>query len=439
MTAGPIMAGFQTVKGFRDFLPEDCALRNYIFHRWRQAARSYGFVEYEGALVEPTELYKKKSGEEITGQLFNFVTKGDEEVSLRPEVTPTLARLVAENHRQYAKPVKWFQIGSCFRYEKPQRGRTREFIQFNVDVVGNPGSGEADAELLAFAIDTMLAFGFEKGDFVIRLSDRRLWTAFLQRHGVAAEHAPGFLQIIDKMERVPREVTGQKLEAMGLSWDLLEAHLKSCAEEDGADAVFAGLKRDLSARGLWEYVKIDPGIVRGLAYYTGMVFEVFDLKHQLRAIAGGGRYDNLVGHLSDGAVELGACGFAMGDVVLTELINRHVAARAAATAWAGEQGALEVYVVLADESRRCEALGVVQRLRRAGFRVDYAMQSTKVGKQFQAAESAKSRFAVVIGTEFPQVTVKNLASREQMEMGIEKLVDELAALLAMPKLGPLLA
>jgi len=438
------MATFQTVKGFRHFLPEDCALRNYIFDRWHRVARAYGFVEYEGPVVEPTDLYKKKSGDEITGQLFNFITKGDEDVSLRPEVTPTLARLVAANQRNFAKPLKWYQIGSCFRYEKPQRGRTREFIQFNVDIAGDSAPAQTDAELVAFAIDTMLAFGFQKDDFIVRLSNRGMWTRFLTDHNIAEEHNGVFLQIIDKMERTPREVTAQKLAEIGLSIDGLESFMASYSGDNAdaalaADPVFASIREDLSARGLWPYVKIDPGIVRGLAYYTGTVFEIFDIKHNLRAIAGGGRYDNLISLLSDGGVQMPACGFAMGDVVLTELINRHEGALSAMKAWIAEHNALDAYVVIADDARSPEALAVLQQLRHQGLKVDYSLNPAKVGKQFQAAENAKAKFAIVIGGEYPLISIKNLRTRDQSEAQADQVVDKLQSLLSVPAYGNLLA
>jgi histidyl-tRNA synthetase len=226
--------------------------------------------------------------------------------------------MAAARQRDYKKPSKWFQIGSCFRYEEPQRGRTREFVQYNVDILGEANIA-ADAELVAFAIDSMRRFGFTSEEFSIRLSDRRLWTDFLTNQNIADEHGPTFLQIIDKMERTPKEVTDTKLQAIGLSLEKVQDFIASV---DASSEVFAPLRENLEARGLWQYVKIDPGIVRGLAYYTGTVFEVFDLKHGLRAIAGGGRYDNLVSLLSDGGVDMPSCGFAMGDVVLTELINR---------------------------------------------------------------------------------------------------------------------
>jgi len=429
------MAAFQTVKGFRDFFPEDCALRNYIFAQWRRTASRYGFVEYEGAVIEQTALYKKKSGDEITSQLFCFEDKGGREVALRPEVTPTLARMAAARQRDYRKPMKWFQIGSCFRYEEPQRGRTREFVQFNVDILGEAAQA-ADAELVAFSIDVMRSFGFGPEEFTIRLSDRRLWTHFLDAEKVAEENRATFLQIIDKMERAPKDVTDTKLGGIGLNLQQVQDFIASVDENS---SVFAPLRENLTARGLWNYVKIDPSIVRGLAYYTGTVFEVFDLKHNLRAIAGGGRYDNLVSLLSDANVDLPACGFAMGDVVLTELINRSPSALEAVTAWTKDALSNDVYVVVADEAKRIEALETVTALRDAGLRVDFSLTAQKVGKQFQAAESAKARFAVVIGAEFPLITVKNLINREQQEVQANDLVAKLTELVAQPVYSGLIA
>ena len=429
------MSGFQTVKGFRDFFPEDCALRNCIFTRWRSVASRHGFVEYEGPTLESTDLLKKKSGDEITQQLFCFTTKGDEEVSMRPEVTPTLARMAAARQRNYPKPLKWFQIGPCYRYERQQRGRLREFYQFNVDILGE-ASPAADAELVALAIESLRAFGLQPGDFIIRLSDRRLWTEFQASYELNEVQSGEFLQIIDKMERTPAEVTNTKLEALGMTLEKVQAFISSI----GADhPIFAQLRENLEARDLWQYVKIDPGIVRGLAYYTGTVFEAFDVKHGLRAIAGGGRYDNLVGHLSDGAVQMSACGFAMGDVVLAELIKQTPAAQEQMKRDMDQSMAVDAFVILADDSRRRESLQTVTQLRNAGWRVDYSLTAQKVNKQFQAAENAKARFAVIIGGEYPTVVLKNLATRDQMEVPADNLVNKLAEQMSTPVYTNLLA
>lgn len=429
------MASLRTVKGFRDFFPEECAMRNYIFDTWRSIARRYGFVEYEAPVVETTDLYRKKSGDEITSQLFCFKDKADREISLRPEVTPSLARMATTRHRDFKKPMKWFQIGSCFRYEEPQEGRTREFIQFNADILGDASSG-TDAELIALSIDVMLAFGIQGEDFAIRLSNRQLWTQYLEDQKVPAEHTATFLQIVDKIERAKPEETATKLSAIGLTLENVRAFMAAADENHPA---FAALRADLTARGLWKYVRIDASIVRGLAYYTGTVFEVFDLKHGLRAVAGGGRYDKLCALMSDGNVDMAAAGFAMGDVVLGILLSKTPSAQFAITEYLNSQQGVEVYVVVADEAQRAHALAGVQALRAAGVRLDFSMVPQKVGKQFQAAENQKARFAIVFGAEYPEVQIKNLVSREQSLVAADALVSTVVEVLKQPIVGPLLA
>lgn len=429
------MPAFQTIKGFRDFFPEDCALRNYVFERWRSVAAGHGFVEYEGPALESTDLFRKKSGDEIVHQLFCFTTKGDEEVSLRPEVTPSLARMAAARQRHYSKPMKWFQIGPCYRYERQQRGRLREFHQFNVDILGE-SSPAADAELIATAIASLRAFGLSQDDFAIRLSDRKLWAQFQSQAGMAEEKTGEFLQVIDKMERAGPEATGEKLKALGTSLEAVRAFVASVNEDH---PVFSAIRVSLAARGLWKYVRVDPGIVRGLAYYTGVVFEAFDLKHGLRAIAGGGRYDNLVSLLSDGGTGMPACGFAMGDVVLGELIKETPAAQKAVEEWMKQTAALDAFVVIADETRRDDALAILQGLRDAGWRADFPLTPQKMGKQLQNAEAGKARYAIIVGAEFPTLIVKNLRTRDQMEVPASNLMAKLAELLAAPEYRNLIA
>src|SRR6266513_286265 len=325
----------QALPGFRDFLPEDCAKRNYIFTRWREVARRYGFVEWEGPMLEPTELYKKKSGAEIVDQLFNFTDKGEREVALRPELTPTLARIVAAHEREFKKPLKWFSIGQFFRYEKQQRGRLREHYQLNCDIIGEP-SLNADIELIALVIDLLRGFGFEPTDFVVRVSDRQFWTDFLQSQRVPESRWQEILEVIDKSERESSEKTKEKLGELG---ERIFAVLSEGGRSDRLDQVMDGLR----VRGLEDYVELDVRIVRGLAYYTGIVFEVFDRAGKLRAIAGGGRYDNLVSQLSDGASSIPALGFAMGDVVLGELIRDTAHARAQLEAAIQSDNQIDIY------------------------------------------------------------------------------------------------
>lgn len=414
----------QLLPGFRDFYPEDCALRNYVLSVWRSVAARYGFVEYDGPVLEPIELYRKKSGGELVGQLFDFVDKGERHVSLRPEMTPTLARMVAARERDYKKPLKWFCAPSFFRYEKQQRGRLREFFQLNCDILGD-GSPAADAELLALLIDILRGFGLGPEDFVVRLSDRDVWLQFAQGKGVTIERLGDFLAVVDKLERSQEADNRRKLAEFGIELEAVQAFI---ADPSGEAAKLQGIIADLTARGLEKYVAVDLTIVRGLAYYTGLVFEVFDRNGKERALAGGGRYDGLLELMSDGKVKMPALGFGMGDVVLANLIGEVPNAKARRDAWLAANRAAEVYVVVADEARRSEALGVVQSLRESGWRTDFALSAVKVGKQFQAAEALGAQFAVVVGAEWPELKIKALATRTEHSATPELLASQLRAL-----------
>jgi histidyl-tRNA synthetase len=411
----------QALPGFRDFLPEDCARRNYIFARWREVARRYGFVEWEGPPLEATDLYKKKSGAEIVEQLFNFKDKGEREVALRPELTPTLARVVAAHEREFKKPLKWFSIGQFFRYEKQQRGRLREHFQLNCDIIGEEDLA-ADVELVALCIDILRAFGFTEKDFVVRISDRGFWTDFFRDKKVPAERWGDLLQAIDKSAREPREKTAEKLGDLA---DQVFAVLKN----GGKSAKLEQLVDGLRARSLADFVAIDVGIVRGLAYYTGIVFEVFDRAGKFRAIAGGGRYDNLISQLSDGALSLPALGFAMGDVVLGELSNEIPRAREAMQKAIANDSKIDIYVVIAKEQRRADALAQIQQLRERGYRIDYSLTPTKVARQFQAAEELGARIALLYGDEWPQIAMKDLASGEQKLISSDNLLSGVESVL----------
>ena len=399
-----------SLPGFRDLTPRECAVRNYVFAAWRGAAARAGFVEWEGPTLESTDLYRKKSGDEIIGQLFHFTDKGEREVALRPELTPTLARIVAARHRDFKKPLKWFQIGPCFRYEAPQKGRLREFYQWNADILGE-ASPAADAELIALGIEALRSLGFTSDDFAVRLSDRALWDRFLMTAGIEADRTTVFLQLIDKWEKDPPAVMDAKLQALGTSREAVAAFMVSAREEPGP---LGPVIDDLTARGLGGFVRIDPGIVRGLAYYTGTVFEFFSLRAGARAIAGGGRYDHLVSTLSDGAVSMPAAGFGMGDVVLGNLLEETPGPCARLHEALATAAALDVWVVVADEERRADALRLLQDLRGRGLRADLVLAAAKVGRQFQAAEAAGARTAVVVGAEWPVLKVKHLAQREEV-------------------------
>lgn len=406
-----------------------------MFETWRSVARRCGYVEYESPILEDTGLYLKKSGGELSAQLFRFEDQGGRDVTLRPEVTASLARLVAEHQRNYPKPLKWFEIGQCFRYEKPQKGRGREFHQFNVDILGEAGPA-ADAELMALAIETMLAFGFVAGDFVVRASDRHAWIDFASRHGVPEDAIPDFLNIVDKIEREKPEVLATRLAAYSLTIDQVRAFI---AEPANASPAFIAIREDLTARGFGEFIELDLSIVRGLAYYTGVVFEVFDSKKSMRAVAGGGRYDTLVATISDGAVDLPATGFAMGDYVIRNLIEETTHAAMQMEVWLQRNAAAcDVYVVVADEAKRGESLKLVTDLRRAGISADLPLNPAKVTKQFQSAEKSGARFALIVGAEYPELKLKILASRVEESGNAESAVDWLTERLLQPD-GPLLA
>lgn len=395
-------------------------MRNYIFERWREVARRYGFVEYDGPLLEDLDLYKKKSGDEIVKQLYDFTDKGGRAIALRPEMTPTLARMIAASHRDYKKPIKWFCLPQMFRYERPQRGRLREHYQFNADIIGESAL-EADVELIALCVDLLRAFGFTAEDVVVRISDREFWIDFLRAQNVPEEGWEEVLQAIDKSEREPREKTAARLGPLaGPAFKILEGE----GQSEKLDRVVAALKN----RGLAEFVKIDLGIVRGLAYYSGVVFEAFDRGGKLRALAGGGRYDNLIQQLSDGAVSLPAIGFAMGDVVLGELIGEHPAAKAKMEEAIAAQQNLDLYIVIAKEERRADALAQIQALRDRGYRVDFPLTPAKVGKQFQTAEQLGASIAILFGDEWPQVKLKDLRTGEQSLLPQEELSARFAAL-----------
>ena len=413
---------YQPLPGFRDFTPNDFALRTYLFNAWRTVAHRYGFVEWEAPTVEPTELYLKKSGGELPTQLFRFKDQGDRDISLRPELTASLGRMVAACHLDYVKPLKWFEIGSCFRYEKPQKGRLREFVQFNADILGVPHEG-ADAELIALAIDCMRYLGFTADDFVVRVSDREVWLRYAADHGISDERTGDFLAVIDKFERDRPEVCEEKLAAFGLT----RAELVSFIENPpaGISPRFDAVLADLTARGLAEYVKLDLCVVRGLAYYTGLVFEIFDKGHSLRAVAGGGRYDRLVATLSDGSVDVPATGFAMGDAVIAHLIESCPAARALRDA-ALAPHTCDVCLALAAPEMRPQMLELAAALRNAGVRVDMPLTHTKLAKQLRHAERLGATYAAVIGMEFPTIELKHLPTRTSEQLVPAEIIAKLS-------------
>jgi histidyl-tRNA synthetase len=428
--------------GFRDFYPDDLALRNHLFATWRAVATRYGFEEYDGPPLEPLELYTAKSGAEIEQQLYAFEDKGGRKVSLRPEMTPTLARMVAARANGLRKPIRWFSIPQLFRYERQQRGRLREHFQLNCDLIGEPGP-MGDAEIIALAIDIMRALGLTAQDVRIRLSDRRLLSALLRRGGVPEARLADAYQAVDKLERTRREDVTAQLVGAGLDKTAVEtvfrvaglrglaavdAELAPATAPDPAPESAVGLEAvrrvvaALDAMGLGEFVEVDLSIVRGLAYYTGTVFELFDTGRTLRAICGGGRYDNLLSAL--GGVDLPALGFGMGDVVLSELLKERGLTTVATTG-------LDVFLAAVTTDDQPDLLALAHELRDAGLRVEYSLGVSSVRKQLELADARRSRYAVVLGPDERargEVILRDLEAKAQRAVAREAVVAEIAGL-----------
>ncbi len=425
---------FARLPGFRDFVPGEFALRRRIFSAWRRVARSYGFEEYDGPPLEPLDLYVRKSGAEIVEQLYRFRDKGGREVALRPEMTPSLARILADHSRSLPKPIRWFSIPQLFRYERSQRGRLREHFQLNVDIVGAPDVA-ADAEVLAVAVDAVRALGLDASDFVARVNDRRLVTEVLRALKIDAELHARCLAAIDKAGRAGPEKTLAALRDALRDAAPAARAVPTLVElvEDGSlgnvrrlfgdhDRVIERLealeahRAILEAMGLGAFLEFDFTVVRGLAYYTGIVFELFDRAGELRAICGGGRYDRLLELV--GGERMSAVGFGMGDVVLGELLRDRGLAPPTAPS-------CDYFMVWVQEDQRDTALRAAHRLRQAGRSVTYAYRTQPVGKQLRQAARCGAANAVIIGPEEAAAgaaTVRDLATGSQETRSLDALL-----------------
>src|SRR5580704_1274520 len=418
--------------GFRDFYPQEFAERAFIMRAWRTVARRYAFSEVDGPPLEATELYTKKSGDEIVGQLYNFRDKGDREVALRPEMTPTIARMVAARANALRKPVRWFSVPQLFRYERQQRGRLREHFQLNVDIIGEPDV-TADAEVLAVAIDVMRALGLTSDDVKARVSDRRILGAYLKVLGVAdAALLPVMTEVVDKLGRTKPDVSAERLIALGVPARAIEPivalprttlddirrtlHDAGDASEASVDNFERYLRYVHRLVGDASWIHFDASIVRGLAYYTGIVFELFDAKGELRAICGGGRYDNLLATL--GGVDLPAIGFGMGDVVLRELLQSRGLLRDVVPS-------IDYWVATArdDADALLDVMDVARQLRDKDQSVEYALREQSLGRQLKAASAAGARFAAIVEPN-GKVARKDLASNTQLTMTTDQLVEQ---------------
>ena len=390
--------------GFRDFYPQELAERAFIMRTWRDVARRYAFVEYDGPPLEPLELYTRKSGDEIVGQLYNFVDKGDREVALRPEMTPTVARMVAARAHALRKPVRWFSMPQLFRYERQQKGRLREHYQLNVDLLGEADVA-ADAELLACAVDIVRAFGLTSADVVARVSDRRILQAFLESLGVPPPALASVYGIIDKLERTPVAVSAEKLRALDVPAEAIQ-RLVTLAdvgfEEVQARVTVGAAATHVEAFGRYmryvaallggdeSWLKLDLSIVRGLAYYTGIVFEVFDRSGEFRAIAGGGRYDTLLASL--GGADMPALGFGMGDVVLGELLR-------AKGLMTPVPAGTDIWLAGNEDDPLERVMREAARLRADDRSVEYALRPQSLSRQKKAAQASGAREFVTLSND----------------------------------------
>ena len=414
------------VRGTRDFYPEDMRVRNWLFDNFQSAARSHGFEEYDAPLLEHEELYTRKQGEEITQQLYGFEDKGGRRVSLRPEMTPSLARMVMARAGALPTPIKWFSIPQCWRYERTQRGRGREHYQWNVDVWGAEGI-EADAELISVLATFFRSVGLGPEDLVIRVSSRKVLEEVLGSVGVSGEAFPAVCVIVDKMGKIPEEAMSAQLAEQGLDADAISTIRSTLGLQD-LDALSLALGDDSSAvseltslfslidsYGISDWVAFDASVVRGLAYYTGPVFEAHDRAGELRAIVGGGRYDRLLSTL--GGRDMPATGFGFGDMVIMELLASKGLVPELSS---GNQD----LVVSSDESLRPAAMSVAQRLRASGRTVDLVLEDKRMKWVFRHAErSGAQRLVMVMPEEWGagNVRIKDLESGEETDISFDDL------------------
>ena len=419
---------FKAVKGTRDFYPEQMALRNYIVDSWRRVSLRNGFVEFDGPVLEYLDLLTAKSGEEIASQLFSFVDRGGRQLALRPEITPTLARMVSAKINSLPRPIKWFSVPRLFRAENPQKGRLREFFQWNVDIIGADNDILADAECIFTAVDFLHEVGLTHKDIIVRIGSRPLTVAMLRAVGVSDDKMDSALSALDKRSRVSPEAFIEIATAAGIpaeslddvcrfqdSKDLQEIkeRLSGIADAEVELEKIRTLMGYLDDMGLSEYYRLDMHIVRGLAYYTGIVYEIFDRAGSLRAIAGGGRYDNLLKLV--GGPEIGATGFGMGDAVLEILLR--------------EKGKipelspkLDCFVVDAEGNQLKQVISITTKLRWGGIAADFASKPQPLRKQLTLANRRNARYALIVQKD-NIVGIKNLATGEQKNVEISRFLE----------------
>lgn len=417
----------QPVKGTRDFYPPEMAVRNRIIDGWKEVSIRNGFEEYDGPIFEYLKMYQVKSGEEIVEQLFNLTDRGGRELALRPEMTPTLARMVNQQINSLPRPIKWFSVPRLFRAERPQKGRLREFFQWNIDIIGAEGEGKtlADAEVIFTTVDYLRQAGLTSNDVKVKISSRELLAAYLRSLGIANDRLESLYTVLDKKSRLPTEAFEemltehiddknniQKIQDF-MSVEAIPQLEEFARDESEISSAFQDIKQVLeylNMMGVGDYCIYDPSIVRGLAYYTGVVFEVHDSVGELRAICGGGRYDNLLSDFS--GPKISATGMGMGDCVLEILLR--------------EKGLLDTlpkqkldyFVAFVDESFRNEAVKITMKLRSKSRSANFSYKSAKLNKQLKQASAQNAGTCIIIGEEFREnkLTVKDMTTSEQKEV-----------------------
>ena len=426
---------FEPPRGMRDFYPEDLDLRDRIFTAWTDASTIHGFQRFEPPVVESFELLARKAGEEVAQQIYHFEDKSTRQLALRPEVTPSLVRMIAARPQQILFPAKWWTIGQCFRYERMTRGRKREHFQWNLDVVGEP-SVQAEAWILACVTQALGALGLGPRDVRIHVNNRQVVAYLLSELGIPPERHVDVFMVLDKKGKVPVETLKEMFVEKGLAAQTADDVVEQLAGE-AVDSLSSGplaaspaaenVRRLLdlaAAMGFAEYLRFDSGVVRGLSYYTGCVFEGFDAERRFRAIFGGGRYDNLFGDMTGAARP--AVGMGFGDVVVAEILTELKGFKPA-------QPKVEVCVGMFDAALGRDAARIAAELVAAGIQTDLSFSAGKPGKFFGYADRRGARYTVFLApTELRDgaVAVKEMASGEQATVPLAQLADWLQARLS---------
>ncbi len=419
-------------KGTRDFYPEDMAFQQFVFSKWQKTCERYGFESYDGPMFEHLEVYTQKSGDEIEHQLYAFEDKGQRKIALRPELTPTLARMVAAKGNALKRPLRWYSIPRLFRYERAQKGRLREFYQLNMDILGIE-TVDADAELIAAVIGMMIDLGFDSNDFKVRVSSRTLLEELFSQCGLAKEQFGAIYALLDRKNKITADVFNEDMNSIVQDSGVREK-ISAVFNAQSLDQITAIVGKTpsfetllqlfqlLDAYGYKDFVVFDINIVRGLAYYTGIVFEVFDIKKSMRAIAGGGRYDKLVELY--GGIPTPAVGFAAGDVVLGDLLKEK-----------GKTPAIpprsRFFIVYFDDIQRNAVIAMAQQIRNNGQSCEFSLKDCTIGKQLKNANAARAEYTIFLGGDEGKngdVRVKNMVKGDEQVIKLDNLVTHIATL-----------